>query len=366
MRPEFMSGSGMLEVIWSLIIFIAAILVALIIIYVLRKFQEKLFKRLRNNFFPKLMGSLFRPIFIIITCQALVYALSLLTYFDSWQANFGKMHVVLLIVTIAYTLTKIVVVLLDWYSSLRNVRSKAQIDKGLVSLVRRSSTLIIYTIAVLVILEFLTINVTPIIASLGIGGLAIALALQPTLANFFAGTQIISDKVVHVGDYIELENSQIRGYVTDVGWRSTRIRTPYNNMIVIPNSRLSDSILTNYQEPNSALGIVVSAGVSYNSDLKKVERIGLEVANEVVRTVDGAATDFPPSFGYEAFGESNINFWLWVQATDRMSSFMVKSELIKQLKERFDKEGIVINYPTRNTFIHWSRDDAPPDFPKAR
>ncbi len=133
--------------------------------------------------------------------------------------------------------------------------------------------LIIYAIGILILLDYLNVSITPILAGLGIGGLAIALALQPTLGNFFAGTQIVSDRVVRTGDYIELDNSSIRGYVTDVGWRSTRIRTPFDNLVTIPNSRLADSIITNYYAPNMELGVIVNCGVSYSSDLAHVEDV---------------------------------------------------------------------------------------------
>jgi small-conductance mechanosensitive channel len=198
------------------------------------------------------------------------------------------------------------------------------------------------------------------IAGLGLGGLAVALALQPTLSNFFAGTQIVSDRVVRVGDYIELDNGVIRGYVTDVGWRSTRMRTPFNNLVIIPNSRLADSVITNYHGPNMELAVIVNAGVSYSSDLAHVEGIALTVAREVIQDLDEAVKTFEPWFGYEEFGESNINFWVWLQAKNRIASFRVKSELIKRLHARFDQEGITINYPVRTTFLQWAGSTQPP------
>jgi len=207
--------------------------------------------------------------------------------------------------------------------------------------------LIVYALGILVLLDYLSIAITPIVAGLGIGGLAVALALQPTLGNFFAGTQIVSDRVVRIGDYIELENGTMRGYVTDVGWRSTRIRTTFNNLVIIPNSRLADSIITNYHGPSMELAVIVNAGTSYSSNLADVERVSLEVAREVIQDLDETVKTFEPWFGYDEFGESNINFWVWLQARNRIASFRVKSELIKRLHARFGEEGIEINYPVR-------------------
>ena len=166
------------------------------------------------------------------------------------------------------------------------------------------------------------------------------------------------------GDYIELDDGAIRGYVIDVGWRSTRVRTPYNNLVIIPNSRLAESIITNYYAPTMEMAVIVNCGVSYNADLAKVEATALDVAREVVQELDEADKTFQPRFGYEEFGESNINFWIWLQAKDRPASFRLKSEIIKRLKNRFDKEGITINYPVR--LLTFERSSIPPTFLSGR
>jgi small-conductance mechanosensitive channel len=258
------------------------------------------------------------------------------------------------IIFVTYGLAQNGRILLGWYLG------RVKVRQSLVRLVQRVTILLVYVAGLLVLLDYLGIPISPMIAGLGLGGLAVALALQPTLSNFFAGTQIVSDRVVRVGDYIELDNGVIRGYVTDVGWRSTRMRTPFNNLVIIPNSRLADSVITNYHGPNMELAVIVNAGVSYSSDLAHVEGIALTVAREVIQDLDEAVKTFEPWFGYEEFGESNINFWVWLQAKNRIASFRVKSELIKRLHARFDQEGITINYPVRTTYLQWAGSTQPP------
>jgi small-conductance mechanosensitive channel len=262
------------------------------------------------------------------------------------------------IAILTYGLTRVAGMLLVSYLRSRGVRRKAAIDQGLILFLRRSLTLAIYAIGLLVMLDYLGVSITPLIAGLGIGGLAVALALQPTLGNFFAGTQIVSDRVVRVGDYIELD-SGVRGYVVDIGWRSTRVRTPFNNLVIIPNSRLAESIITNYYGPTMELAVMVYAGVSYGSDLWHVEEVALSVTREVIKDLDEAVKTFEPWFGYDEFGESNIVFWLWLQAKDRIASFRVKSELIKRLRTRFAQEDITINYPVRTTYLQWLPENQP-------
>lgn len=211
---------------------------------------------------------------------------------------------------------------------------------------RRFINVSLLIVGVLLILDNLGIQISPLLAGLGIGGLAVALALQPTLSNFVAGTYLASWNVVKAGDFIEMEGG-VRGYVVEVGWRSTRIRTPFNNLVVIPNSRIADSILTNYSMPSMEMGVMVEAGVSYSSNLAQVRKVVLEEASQLIEEMPEADKSSQPCFGYERFGDSNVDFWVWFQSKDRISSFALKTELMIRLHERFTKEGIEINYPVR-------------------
>jgi len=312
----------------------------------MRYVERKRESRRKTGLLPQLLTSLNRPIFLLIVTQGIIWALATPSYLVSWHPVLQDISIGVAIVIAAYGLGKAIAAILEWYMRSRGVRRKAKIDEGLIRFVRRIVLLLFYVLGALFLMTYFHIDLTPIIAGLGIGGLAVALALQPTLANFFAGTQIVSDRVVRVGDYIEL-NDGTRGYVTDVGWRSTRIRTPYNNMVIIPNSNLAASIITNYYGPTMDIGVIVNCGVSYSSDLTKVQTVALDVAREVVEELDEAVKDFEPWFGFEQFGDSNIDFWVWIQAKDRLASFRLKSELIRRLHARFEQEGITINYPVR-------------------
>ncbi|MEE9400266.1 MAG: mechanosensitive ion channel family protein [Dehalococcoidales bacterium] len=347
MQPQFVVDSPLLEAVWAGGILLVFTVVAWFIRLGMRRGQPKLQKHFKPTLAPQLLESVSRPVFLLVVSQGFILALSSLSYLASWRDGLAKGSVAMAIVIVTYGLARSGSVLLVWYLRNQSVRRKARIDEGLIRFLRRITIIIVYAFGVLVLLDYLNIAITPIVAGLGIGGLAVALALQPTLANFFASTQIVSDRVVRVGDYIELDNG-IRGYVTDVGWRSTRIRTPFNNMVIIPNSRLANSVITNYHGPNMELAVIVNAGVSYSSDLAQVEGIARAVATEVIEDLDEAVKKFEPWFGYEEFGESNINFWVWLQAKDRIASFRMRSEIIKRLHARFNQEGITINYPVRH------------------
>ena len=155
---------------------------------------------------------------------------------------------------------------MDWYLENLADRTDHMVDLRLFPLLRRVSVVLIYGLGALLILDLLDINISPLITGLGIGGIAVALALQPTLANLFAGTYVMTEGVISPGDYIALEGG-ITGYVVEVGWRSTRIRTWQNNLVIVPNNKFAETIITNFQRPVPAVNVWLTCGVSYDSDL---------------------------------------------------------------------------------------------------
>ena len=236
---------------------------------------------------------------------------------------------------------------LSWYVETAESRARFRLDPQLQPLLRRAATALVYGLGGLLVLDQFNINISPLIAGLGLSGLAVALAIQPTLSNLFAGTYVMTEGAVSPGDYIELEGG-IAGYVMDVGWRSVRIRTWGNNMVVVPNSRFAENILTNYQRPIPAVNVYLECGVSYDSDLFTVERVSKEVMDEVMEAnPQDAVPEYGGWFGFDTFGDSNVNFWLFMQSRDRLASFRLRTELIQRLHWRLNEEGIVINYPVR-------------------
>ena len=259
---------------------------------------------------------------------------------------------VLTILLVTLTLSRLFDRMIEWY--LQNVAqtTDTKIDDSLLPSVRRVLPVALYSIGLLVAIDSVGISVSPILAGLGIGGLAVALAVQPTLSNFFAGTYVVTEGELKPGDFIELDGGP-SGFVENVGWRSTKIRSRFNNLVIIPNSRMSESIVTNYYSPTPAMNVIVTCGVSYESDLQRVESLALEEANQIVEESDVAVKDeeIKPVVRFTNFGDSNIDFIVFMQAIDRPGSFQLKSELIMKIHERFNKEGIEINYPVRKLVL---------------
>lgn len=206
-------------------------------------------------------------------------------------------------------------------------------------------------LGIFIILQNLGIDITPLITALGIGGLAVALALQDTLGNLFAGMQIILSRQVRQGDYVHLSSGE-EGWVTDVKGRNTTINTfPDGNLVVVPNSVLASSIVKNFSFPDEALWVTINVGVAYESDLEHVERVSREVATDVMHTVDGGLKESEPRVLFREFGDSSINFDVRLQVREFRSQGPVRHEFIKRLHRRFGEEGIEIPFPIRTLVV---------------
>ncbi|MCX8035098.1 MAG: mechanosensitive ion channel family protein [Candidatus Dojkabacteria bacterium] len=206
-------------------------------------------------------------------------------------------------------------------------------------------------IFLLFVLWYFRIDLTPFLATIGVGGLIAGFALQPTLVNFFAGFNLLSDKPIQIGDFVELPDINLMGIIEDIGWRSTRIRTLPNQIIVIPNSKLIDSIIVNDSKPDPEVAVLVQMGVAYNADLYYVEKVVLEVASQVMKSIPEGVDTFEPLVRFHTFGESNINFTVVLRARQYTDRFVLMHEFIKAIKKRFDEEGIEISIPARKLYI---------------
>jgi len=210
---------------------------------------------------------------------------------------------------------------------------------------------VIYVIGVLIILHNLGISIAPLITALGVGGLAMALALQDTLSNLFAGIHIMAEQAVRVGDFIRLETGQ-EGHVEDIGWRTTRIRMLPNNMVILPNNKLSQSVITNYYLPEQKMVLHLPVNVSYASDPDKVERVLLDEVRKAQTAVPGLLADPAPSVRLlPGFGESALSFNLLCHIREITDQNPVMNELNKRILKRFRQEGIEFPFPTRTVYV---------------
>jgi small-conductance mechanosensitive channel len=260
-----------------------------------------------------------------------------------WQAMVSKALVVALMFSLTVAIARVSGGLLAHLAK----RSGGAVAS---SIITHLVAVAIYILGFLVILDSLGVQVTPVLTALGVGGLAVALALQDTLSNLFAGLQLVASKQVHIGDFVRLDSGD-EGVVVDLTWRYTTIRTLPGNLIIVPNAKLSSAIVTNFTSPSPTQPVVVPVGVAYGSDLEHVERVAIEVAKEIQATVAGAVRDFQPVVRFSGFGDSSVNFNLILRAATFQDQFLMRHEVIKRLHARFNAAGIEIPFPIRTVHL---------------
>ena len=227
------------------------------------------------------------------------------------------------------------------------------------------ASMVVVTIGLLILLNTLGISITPILTALGVGGLAVALALQDTLSNLFAGFYMSLAGQVRVGDYIKLGTGE-EGYVTDISWRSTAVRALANNMIVVPNAKLAQAIVTNYHLPEKRMSLLLPIGVSYDCDPDDIERILVEEALLGAKTIPGLLAEPAPFVRFiPGFGDFSLDFTLICQVSEFVDQYLAQHELRKCIFKRFRKEGIEIPFPIRTLQLKGPTDGAAARNPSA-
>jgi small-conductance mechanosensitive channel len=216
---------------------------------------------------------------------------------------------------------------------------------GVTGLFQTSVRLAVLIVGVLVLLSSLGIAITPVLTALGVGGLAVALALQDTLSNLFAGVQLLADKPIRIGDFIKLSLENIEGYVVDVGWRSTRIRMLSNNVVIVPNKRVTESVITNYDLGETRIAVPIRVRVAYDADPDHVEQVLVDETTRAVGQVPGLLGDPPPSARLiPGFGDYSLEFTVACQAQSFVDQYLVQHEVRKRLLRRLRAEGIKIPF----------------------
>ncbi len=307
-----------------------------IIIHQLKAWSSKV----QSKWYEILVESVILPLNLLILASSLTVLINLLPLTDKVNYMVKIVLQASVIFSIVFFLDQLIRVSMNNYA---NNTVFSQVSHGVTKSLIRG---FIIGVGALVFLDLIGISITPVLASLGVGSLAVALALQDTLSNFFAGLYITIDKPVKEGDFIKLETGE-EGYVLEVGWRSTRLQMPSNNVVIIPNSKLIGSVIVNYCLPEKALAVSITMGVSYESDLDQVEKITLEVARQVMKEIPGAVPNFEPSVRFQKFGESSLDFIITLKVSEFSTTALIKHEFIKRLHVRYRQEGIVIPFPVR-------------------
>jgi len=332
------------NLILTTLILLGSILIGIIIDRMLIPAFQRIAKTKKYTTTESLLSAMRNFVIVWILCGGIAITVTVAHPPSGWIRPIQKLTVVALIFSVSLSIAKFTGTLI------RTRTGKLQKLLPSSTIIINLTRITIIAIGMLIIFQTLGISITPIITALGIGGLAVALALQDTLSNLFAGIHIILSGQVRPGDFVKLESGE-EGYVMDIGWRNTTIRVLPDNLVVVPNAKLSSTIITNYYLPQEEMNIIIPVGVSYNSDLEKVEKVTIEVAKEILEEVPGGAKGFQPFIRFKAFSDYSIDFSVILRVKEYSNQYIIKHEFIKRLHKRYKKEGIEIPFPVRTVIF---------------
>ena len=264
----------------------------------------------------------------------------------------NRAFVALIIFSVTITVANVVSVMIV------RLGERRSLALAVTGLAQTSARVAVLVVGGLVLLGALGVQITPLLTALGVGGLAVALALQDTLSNLFAGLHLLADKPIRVGDYVKLADG-VEGFVIDVGWRSTRVRQLQNSIAIVPNSSVAKATIVNFSLPEPRLGITIRVVVDYANDPDRVEAVLLEETLRAVNEVPGLLRDPEPNVRLiPGFTDAGVELSVGVNVATYVDQYVVQHELRKRILRRFHAEGIA--FPSR-TVLFRTEDATGPD-----
>jgi small-conductance mechanosensitive channel len=334
-----------IEYIYAGLSAIGGVLVMLVLTRLIRPLLLALAHRSESDLEETIIGLLWPPLQLALLLGGVYVGLWQLSSLEAHMPAVTRAVAVIGTVIGFYAVLRLLNGLTTRYIRVTQDREEAR-RVPYMGVIRKLANIVLIALFAVLVLDQLDYKITPLLTSLGIAGVAVALALQDTLSNLFAGFYMLFDRPLRPGDYVKLETGE-EGFVTEIGWRNTKIRPWANNAIIIPNAKLAQSVIVNHMLPEQRQRVYVSCGVDYDSDLEHVERVAVEVAKEVMARVEGSDWEYEPVVRYKEFGDSNINFLLVLQVTEFDAQYQLLHECIKALHRRFKTEGIEISWPVR-------------------
>lgn len=354
------AGSFESRIAMALFIFVSSIVVATIVDFLFKRVFLYYASKTKFEFDDLILAALRKPLYLTVIITGTVFSLNYTNLTASYVYIIDGIGLTALFVVWIIAFLGINKVLFEKVFPHLTRKTETQIDDELLPLLKGIVSVLIVFIGILAILNLIWgINVTPLFASAGIAGLAVAFAAQDSIAQLFGGISIYFDQPFKRGDRIELESGEV-GIVHEVGIRTTRIMNLYNNMIIIPNSIIANSKVINYTSPESNMMVKMTMGIAYGSDVEKVRR----VLYDIIRKVDIVLNEPAPSVRLENYGESSLDFGLsmWIRnPSDKINLIDIVNSRINEV---FTKEGIEIPFPTRTLYIKKEEEQVEESIPK--
>ena len=326
---------------YALLIIALSIIVGKIVYYLSTGIMRQLTKKTKTDFDDIFVDIIEEPLVLLIVIAGIYYGTSLLTLSTRIAGFVGNTLKILIILDIAYFIIKFIDTLIVNYVTPLTSKTKTDLDDALIPIVRKLIKAIIIVVTTILILSNFGYDVSSILAGLGIGGLAFALAAKDLLANLFGGAAILGDKPFRIGDRIRVSGND--GKVEEIGMRSTKIRTLDGTLLTIPNSVVADSVVENVSKEN-ARKIKTSIGLTYDTSDKKTEK-AIQILKDIIKK--NKDTDDKSIVILDEFGDFALSLLVIYWIKDLNNILDVKNKINLEIKKQFTKAKIDMAFPTQ-------------------
>jgi len=329
----------------AFLIFVTLVIIIRLLFYKLVFIFNKLVSKTQSNLDDLIFEKTKNPLFYLTISWLALLELKFLGLNNNYYLILDNALKSLITFLLAILVYRVINIFIDeWYKK----EVKKNLSQGellhMVIFFKSLVKLTVLTIAIFQILSIWNINITPLLASAGIAGLAVALAAQQILSNFFGGLNLFLDKTLKVGDRIRYNGKYL--IVEEVGVRTTKFRTLENTFYIVPNSKLASSEIENISEPQEPKNVRIKIGVAYGSDVEKVKKILREVAEKNKYRTKGSEINV---YFYE-LGDYSLNFLVVFKVKKAEDMWPAQVEYVEEVYKRLNEEGIEIPFPTQTVY----------------
>jgi len=325
-----------------LFVLIITLVIAFLVKFIFRKVLKPLTKKTKTKVDDLIIKSISSIVFYVILVLGLKYALQ---YFELKTAIYHNLINTLLVIIVSLLLVRIVNNFFRHWAEEWRYKTKTTTDERIIPLLQKIVKAVIIILAVIFIFSAWNINISPLLATAGIAGLAIGLAVKDSLANILGGLQLVLDKTFKVGDKVELESGEM-GVILDIGLRSTKLKTYDNEVIHIPNGTLANAKIKNFTQPDFSIRVNVEFGVEYGSDSEKVRQVVVEALKKIDRVLENPV----PVVEFKKMSDFSLDFIARAWVKEYTQAYSMKLKMTDEIYIALNKAKIGIPFPTRTVY----------------
>jgi small-conductance mechanosensitive channel len=335
------------EILVSIMIFAIFIILGWIVYRIFERYFTKWAKRTKTNLDDEILANIKKPIYFFVILVGAYYGLEFLSILEPYSIEVAFTFSIVEILLIAFIITRVVNVVITWYGE---KRAKKQMSEHILFVLKKIINAVVYLFAFLVILAVLKIDLSGIVVGLGVGGIAIAFALQNVLSDAFSAFSIYFDKPFEIGDYIVVGDHS--GTVKKIGIKSTRVQLLQGEELVLSNSVLTTSSVRNFKKMRKRR-ISFSFGVIYATPTNKLKKIP-GIIRDIIDSDKLEYVDKLDRVHFTEFGDFSLNFDIiyFLKTKDYVKYKDTQQEINFAIKEAFEKEGIEMAFPTQTIFLN--------------